>query len=100
MDVGTLTVRRPADTLNRNILPPSYRMSVDAPPRTLNVALVGNPNTGKSTLFHGLSGVRQKTGNYPGVTVEKKHGTFVHDGQKVTLIDLPGTYSLAPPLAR
>lgn len=71
-------------------------MSVDAPPRTLNVALVGNPNTGKSTLFHGLSGVRQKTGNYPGVTVEKKHGTFIHNGQKVTLIDLPGTYSLAP----
>ncbi|PQO42020.1 ferrous iron transport protein B [Blastopirellula marina] len=71
-------------------------MSVDAPSRTLNVALVGNPNTGKSTLFNGLSGVRQKTGNYPGVTVEKKHGTFVHNGQKVALIDLPGTYSLAP----
>lgn len=71
-------------------------MSVDAPARTLNVALVGNPNTGKSTLFHALSGVRQKTGNYPGVTVEKKHGTFTHQGQKVTLIDLPGTYSLAP----
>lgn len=71
-------------------------MSVDAPPRTLNVALVGNPNTGKSTLFNALSGVRQKTGNYPGVTVEKKHGAFNLDGQKVTLIDLPGTYSLAP----
>ncbi|PQO38399.1 ferrous iron transport protein B [Blastopirellula marina] len=71
-------------------------MSVDAPARTLNVALVGNPNTGKSTLFHALSGVRQKTGNYPGVTVEKKHGTFTHQSQKVTLIDLPGTYSLAP----
>ncbi|RCS54773.1 ferrous iron transport protein B [Bremerella cremea] len=71
-------------------------MSVDAPARTLNVALVGNPNTGKSTLFHALSGVRQKTGNYPGVTVEKKHGSFTYQGQKVTLIDLPGTYSLAP----
>lgn len=71
-------------------------MSVDAPARTLNVALVGNPNTGKSTLFNALSGIRQKTGNYPGVTVEKKHGSFVHKGQKVELIDLPGTYSLAP----
>jgi len=71
-------------------------MSVDAPARTLNVALVGNPNTGKSTLFNALSGIRQKTGNYPGVTVEKKHGSFTHDGQKVELIDLPGTYSLAP----
>ncbi|MEW4561125.1 ferrous iron transport protein B [Bremerella sp. JC770] len=71
-------------------------MSVDAPARTLNVALVGNPNTGKSTLFNALSGIRQKTGNYPGVTVEKKHGSFTHNGQKVELIDLPGTYSLAP----
>lgn len=71
-------------------------MSVDAPARTLNVALVGNPNTGKSTLFNALSGIRQKTGNYPGVTVEKKHGAFTHQGQKVELIDLPGTYSLAP----
>ncbi|MBI1246586.1 ferrous iron transport protein B [bacterium] len=71
-------------------------MSVDAPAETLTVALVGNPNTGKSTLFNGLSGIRQKTGNYPGVTVEKKHGSFMHKGQKVTLIDLPGTYSLAP----
>ncbi|MEW4456334.1 ferrous iron transport protein B [Bremerella sp. JC817] len=71
-------------------------MSVDAPAQTLTVALVGNPNTGKSTLFNGLSGIRQKTGNYPGVTVEKKHGTFNHHRQKVNLIDLPGTYSLAP----
>jgi len=71
-------------------------MSVDAPARTLNVALVGNPNTGKSTLFNALSGIRQKTGNYPGVTVEQKHGMFTHNGQKVELIDLPGTYSLAP----
>jgi len=71
-------------------------MSIDAPGQTLTVALVGNPNTGKSTLFNGLSGVRQKTGNYPGVTVEKKHGTLQYTGRKITLIDLPGTYSLAP----
>ncbi len=60
------------------------------------VALIGNPNTGKSTLFTALSGVHQRTGNYPGVTVEKKLGQFHHDGQTLTLVDLPGTYSLAP----
>ncbi len=64
--------------------------------RTLNVALIGNPNTGKSTLFSALAGVRQQTGNYPGVTVEKKIGRFEAHGQQFTVIDLPGTYSLAP----
>src|SRR5436190_6819777 len=67
-----------------------------APPKTIRVALVGNPNTGKSTLFTALAGVRQRVGNYPGVTVEKKTGTMHHDGQAFELIDLPGTYSLAP----
>ncbi len=60
------------------------------------VALIGNPNTGKSTLFSALAGVRQRVGNYPGVTVEKKVGHFSHAGVKFALIDLPGTYSLAP----
>ncbi len=64
--------------------------------RTITVALVGNPNTGKSTLFTGLAGVRQRTGNYPGVTVEKKIGHAEIAGQKFCFIDLPGTYSLAP----
>jgi ferrous iron transport protein B len=64
--------------------------------RTIRVALVGNPNTGKSTLFTALAGVRQRVGNYPGVTVEKKTGYVQHDGQRFELIDLPGTYSLAP----
>jgi ferrous iron transport protein B len=62
---------------------------------TLSVALVGNPNTGKSTLFNALSGLRQRVGNYPGVTVEMKKGQFTADGVTVDLIDLPGTYSLA-----
>ncbi|MEX0937546.1 MAG: ferrous iron transport protein B [Pirellulales bacterium] len=62
----------------------------------ITVALVGNPNTGKSTLFGALAGVRQRVGNYPGVTVEKKLGTMLHDGQRFEIIDLPGTYSLAP----
>ncbi len=60
------------------------------------VALIGNPNTGKSTLFTALAGIRQRVGNYPGVTVEKKLGGMQFDGRQFQLIDLPGTYSLAP----
>ena len=60
------------------------------------VALIGNPNTGKSTLFGALSGVQQRVGNYPGVTVEKKLGQLTLDGRRWTIVDLPGTYSLAP----
>ncbi len=63
---------------------------------TWTVALIGNPNTGKSTLFGALSGVQQRVGNYPGVTVEKKLGQMSHEGHRWTLVDLPGTYSLAP----
>jgi ferrous iron transport protein B len=65
-------------------------------PRSLTVALVGNPNTGKSTLFNALSGLRQRVGNYPGVTVELKKGTVRRGEHTWELIDLPGTYSLAP----
>ncbi|MCC6417332.1 MAG: ferrous iron transport protein B [Gemmataceae bacterium] len=64
--------------------------------KTPTVALVGNPNTGKTTLFNALAGMRQRTGNYPGVTVETKKGRLKHHGQVVEVIDLPGTYSLAP----
>ena len=63
--------------------------------KTLTVALVGNPNAGKTTLFNALSGLRQRVGNYPGVTVEMKKGQFTANGLTVDLIDLPGTYSLA-----
>ena len=62
----------------------------------LMVALVGNPNTGKSTLFNALTGLRQRVGNYPGVTVARKSGLCdCGDGTKVELIDLPGLYSLS-----
>src|SRR5437899_2805931 len=63
--------------------------------RTTTVALVGNPNTGKTTLFNALAGMRQHVGNYPGVTVETKKGRMSYDGRVFDLIDLPGTYSLA-----
>ena len=61
------------------------------------VALVGNPNAGKSALFNALTGARQKIANYPGVTVERKSGRAVFaDGRPVEMIDLPGAYSLSP----
>lgn len=63
--------------------------------RTLTVALVGNPNTGKTTLFNALTGLRHRVGNYPGVTVEMKKGRASLNGQSCDIIDLPGTYSLA-----
>jgi ferrous iron transport protein B len=63
----------------------------------LRVALVGNPNTGKSTLFNVLTGLNQKIGNFPGVTVDKKTGFCdLPDGRRAEIIDLPGTYSLYP----
>ncbi|WP_420576859.1 ferrous iron transport protein B [Ekhidna sp.] len=60
------------------------------------IALVGNPNVGKSTIFNLLTGLNQKVGNYPGVTVDKKYGSFKLDQQTVDVVDLPGTYSLHP----
>ncbi|MFB3110795.1 MAG: FeoB small GTPase domain-containing protein, partial [Gemmatimonadales bacterium] len=58
------------------------------------VALAGNPNTGKSTVFNALTGLRQHTGNWPGKTVARAEGGFEHDGHRIKLVDLPGTYSL------
>ena len=62
--------------------------------KPLVVALAGNPNSGKTTLFNQLTGSRQHVGNYPGVTVEKKEGTCRHGGEEIHVVDLPGTYSL------
>ena len=61
-----------------------------------SIAVVGNPNSGKSTLFNRLTGLKQRIGNYPGVTVERHTGTLVFDGKKTELVDLPGTHSLSP----
>lgn len=62
---------------------------------TQNIALIGNPNTGKSSLFNALTGANQRVGNYPGVTVEKKLGIWnLESKHLVQLFDLPGTYSL------
>lgn len=69
----------------------SPRLSI----QSIRAALVGNPNTGKTTLFNALTGLNQKVGNYAGVTVERKTGKFILDDTPITLIDLPGAYSLA-----
>lgn len=64
---------------------------------TKNIALIGNPNCGKTSLFNTLTGTRQKVANYAGVTVERKEGSFkLPSGDTVRVLDLPGTYSLKP----
>ncbi len=64
--------------------------------RTITVAVAGNPNAGKSTLINAIAGTRLHVGNWPGVTVEKKEASFDYKGQRIRLVDLPGTYSLSP----
>ena len=64
-------------------------------PRRLRVALAGNPNCGKSSLFNALTGARQHVANYPGVTVEMRTGTFEIEGEPADVVDLPGTYGLS-----
>ena len=72
------------------------RMVLDQEERFMTVALVGNPNSGKSTVFNALTRLKQKVGNYPGVTVEKRLGRMIlPDGKPVNVLDLPGTYSLS-----
>jgi ferrous iron transport protein B len=61
----------------------------------LTIALAGNPNVGKSTVFNALTGLRQHVGNWPGKTVERKAGQLALGGRTLTVVDLPGTYSLA-----
>ena len=62
--------------------------------KKFTVALAGNPNSGKSTVFNALTGARQHVGNWPGKTVEKKEGTCKRDDYEIQVVDLPGTYSL------
>jgi len=62
--------------------------------REITVALVGSPNSGKTTIFNNITGLRQHVGNYPGVTVEQKIGEKIYKEFKLKVIDLPGAYSL------
>ncbi len=61
---------------------------------TITVALIGNPNVGKTVIFNNLTGAKQHVGNWPGVTVEKKVGKCIYNGIEMNIVDLPGTYSL------
>ncbi|HUU33374.1 MAG TPA: ferrous iron transport protein B [Vicinamibacterales bacterium] len=70
------------------------KLGVDMTGHDYVVALAGNPNTGKSTVFNALTGLRQHTGNWPGKTVTRAEGAFANGGQRYKLVDLPGTYSL------
>jgi ferrous iron transport protein B len=76
-------------------IPPLDPSTAAGTPALRTIALAGNPNSGKTTIFNALTGLRQKVANYPGVTVEKKTGRCrLDDGSKINIIDLPGTYSL------
>jgi ferrous iron transport protein B len=63
--------------------------------KPLLVALAGNPNAGKTSLFNAITGSKQHVGNWPGKTIEKKEGNLKHDGYEIKIVDLPGTYSLS-----
>ncbi len=69
---------------------------MESPKRPITIALAGNPNAGKTTIFNSITGTRQKVGNWPGVTVEKKEGRISKWGHDLKVIDLPGIYSLTP----
>jgi len=69
--------------------------TMSASRQRLTIALAGNPNSGKTTVFNNLTGARQHVGNYPGVTVEKKEGSINYKGYRINVVDLPGTYSLS-----
>ena len=71
-------------------------IATSTPVSTFSVALIGNPNVGKTTIFNRLTGLRQKVGNYPGVTVDKRRGPMQIQGGRISIIDLPGTYSIYP----
>ena len=65
-------------------------------PPSFTIALAGNPNSGKTTIFNNITGTRQKVGNWPGVTIEKKEGAIRKFGYDLKIVDLPGTYSITP----
>jgi Fe2+ transport system protein B len=82
------------DTCPANARGPLSRLGANAQGFDFVLALAGNPNTGKSTVFNALTGLRQHTGNWPGKTVSRAEGAFAYNGKKFRIVDLPGTYSL------
>lgn len=82
------------DGFNGTFTESEIARQIDEKSKTINVALVGNPNCGKTSFFNRATGLREKVGNYSGVTVDAKEGFFYHKGYKIDLVDLPGTYSM------
>ena len=82
------------DNIYHGTIEEHVREEVETLTHTITVALVGNPNCGKTSFFNFATGLREKVGNYSGVTVDSKIGTFYHKGYTINLVDLPGTYSL------
>lgn len=81
-----------AETVGLNLLRESFNIKNDN--KQPVIALAGNPNTGKSTIFNGLTGLRQHTGNWPGKTATRAQGLYIYNDEEFIIIDLPGTYSL------
>lgn len=88
------TIKRACENCDMYANATLKKLGVDAEKSDYVVALAGNPNTGKSTVFNALTGLRQHTGNWPGKTVSRAEGGFIYQEKKFKLIDLPGTYSL------
>ncbi len=81
------------ESVGRKPLRQSFEVKLETDDEIV-IALAGNPNTGKSTVFNALTGLNQHTGNWPGKTVTTALGRYTHDGERYVLVDLPGTYSL------
>ncbi len=95
-DLNDITVHHPPITEdNDGYTAPAAHADFDRERRTINVALIGNPNCGKTSLFNIASGSHEHVGNYSGVTVEAKKGVFNYRGYRFNIVDLPGTYSLS-----
>ena len=89
-----MTSIAPAPAKHRGKTPELVQLGIRTGRHDFLVALAGNPNTGKSTVFNALTGLRQHTGNWPGKTVTRAEGVFQHGGKRIKIVDLPGTYSL------
>ncbi len=92
--VETAPTPAACDTCPANTRASFTRLGANVPGGDFVVALAGNPNTGKSTVFNALTGLRQHTGNWPGKTVTRAEGGFAYNGKRFRIVDLPGTYSL------
>lgn len=101
LPTGTVRTETPAPSVALSMtvedagIAPHHRKEFEGRSHTINVALIGNPNCGKTSLFNVASGAKEHVGNYSGVTVDSKTGTFVHGGYTFNIVDLPGTYSLS-----